>query len=118
MNKLRTLAGIATVVALTALAGRLWSRQAAIDFGKHVGTVYSVVGLAGFADNDAVDDFFADPHLVTCNERTKLFSFLGGRYDHRIHELKSGMIYLSEQLCCRSRSGSPMHRHSSICRSA
>ena len=57
-----------------------------------------MLGVSGFADTNELRNFFDDPHLVSCDGWTRRLSFLGGKYDQRLSELRSGMIYLSEQM--------------------
>jgi hypothetical protein len=98
MTKLKTIVVVATVLAASAIVGRLVSRQAAVTYGTHIRKAYSSLGLAGFSDPDMRRDLFADPELVNCANRIHNLSFLGGNYAERISEFKIGIVYLSDQV--------------------
>ncbi len=98
MKKKKSLIGIGVIVILAAAGGRLASLKAATDYGQHVAAAFSMLGPEGLADTKELREFLRDPQLMGCENRAHNLAFLGGGYIHRIHELKRGLVYLSEQM--------------------
>lgn len=98
MKKQKSLISIGIIVIVAAAGGRLAALKAAGDYGQYLAAAFSALGHEGFADTKELRGFFRDPHLMGCENRTHNLAFLGGGYNHRIHELKWGLVYLSEQM--------------------
>jgi hypothetical protein len=80
-----------------AVGGRLYARHGALSFGQRLGQAFSVLGRQGFANTTALRGFFSEPEMAGYVSCVRQLSFLGGRYDERLSDLQTGMIYYSEQ---------------------
>lgn len=94
----RILLSTFTLFVLAVLAGRLYSRKSASDFGGGLAGALSTLNDEGFADTKGLREFLASPEMAKYPAVVRRFSLLGGSYDRRMNEVQAGLIYLSEQM--------------------
>ena len=98
MPKRRRILVISLIFLAVAAGARLYAHLTARAYGQQLGEALSVVSKSGFADTGSLRNYLAAPDMATRHIWVERLAFLGGGYGDLMEELKTGMLYCSEQI--------------------